>query len=298
MKKKGIQKMSKAKKWSKGKIAGVVILCIAVFLAVLIAVGMAVFNKVYCETKQYNVISLSETTDRYASLIAHRGFSAVAPENTAPAFIEAGLAGFGGAECDVYRTKDGVWVIQHDKHTYRMMDKSSFVESITYEKLKTYTTDNGSNIANYPDLKICTLDEYLDICQQYDMVPVIELKGPNNTEHYDEIVASVNNYGLADKVVYISFHIDNLKAMRAISDALLYYLASVIDDDAINDALSLGGRCGIDFDGRKEENTQEIVKACQDKGLLMGAWTIDKAEDLNRLLDWGVTLITTNAIKP
>ncbi len=30
----------------------------------------------------------------------------------------------------------------------------------------------------------------------------------------------------------------------------------------------------------------------------MGAWTIDEAEDLNRLLDWGVTLITTNAIKP
>ncbi|MDE6110557.1 MAG: hypothetical protein K2F65_01440 [Eubacterium sp.] len=290
--------MSKAKKWSKGKIAGVVILCIAVFLAVLIAVGMAVFNKVYCETKQYTVISISEVTDRNATLIAHRGFSAVAPENTAPAFIEAGLAGFGGAECDVYRTKDGVWVVQHDKHTYRMMDKSSFIESITYEELKTYTTDNGSNIANYPDLKICTLAEYLDICKQYDMVPVIELKGPKNTEHYDEIIASVNDYELADKVVYISFHIENLKAMRVLSDAPLYYLASVIDEEAINEAAALGGKCGIDFDGRKDENTQEIIKQCQDKGLLMGAWTIDKPEDLNRLLDWGVTLITTNAIKP
>ena len=290
--------MSKAKKWSKGKIAGVVILCIAVFLAVLIAVGMFVFNEVYCKTKQYTVTSISEVTDRDATLIAHRGFSAVAPENTAPAFIEAGLAGFGGAECDVYRTKDGVWVVQHDRHTYRMMDKSSFIESITYEKLKTYTTDNGSNIANYPDLKICALDEYLDICRQYDMVPVIELKGPNNTEHYDEIVACVESFGLSNKVVYISFHIENLKAMRALSDAPLYYLASVIDDEAIDAALALGGKCGIDFDGRKDENTQEIIKECQDKGLLMGAWTIDKPEDLNRLLDWGVTLITTNAIKP
>ena len=256
--------MSKAKKWSKGKIAGVVILCIAVFLAILIAVGMAVFNKVYCETKQYNVISISDATDRDATLIAHRGFSAVAPENTAPAFIEAGLAGFGGAECDVYRTKDGVWVVQHDMHTYRMMDKSSFVEKVTYEKLKTYITDNGSN----------------------------------NTEHYDEIIASVERFGLTDKAVYISFHIENLKAMREISDAPLYYLASVIDDEAIDAALALGGKCGIDFDGRKEENTEEIIKECQDKGLLMGAWTIDEAEDLNRLLDWGVTLITTNAIKP
>ncbi len=233
--------MSKAKKWSKGKIAGVVILCIAVFLAILIAVGMAVFNKVYCETKQYNVISISDATDRDATLIAHRGFSAVAPENTAPAFIEAGLAGFGGAECDVYRTKDGVWVVQHDMHTYRMMDKSSFVEKVTYEKLKTYITDNGSNIGNYPELRICSLDEYLGICQQYDMTPVIELKGPNNTEHYDEIIASVERFGLTDKAVYISFHIENLKAMREISDAPLYYLASVIDDEAIDAALALGG---------------------------------------------------------
>ena len=86
--------------------------------------------------------------------------------------------------------------------------------------------------------------------------------------------------------------------MRQLSDAPIYYLANVIDEDAIKDALSIGGKCGIDFDGRKEENTQEIIKECQDKGLLMGAWTIDKEEDLNRLLDWDVSLITTNAIKP
>ena len=296
MKKKGIQKMSKAKKWSKGKIAGVVCLCIAIFFAVLIAVGMAVFNKVYCETKQYDIISIADSRD--VTLVAHRGFSAIAPENTAPAFVEAGLAGFKGAECDVYRTKDGVWVIHHDMHTYRMMNKSSFIEKITYDQLSTYVTDNGSNIANYPDLRICTLEDYLDICKQYDMVPVIELKGAKNVEHYDEIVALVEQYGLSDKAVYISFHIENLHAMRQLSAAPLYYLASVVDEDAIQDALSIGGKCGIDFDGRKEENTEEIIKECQDKGLLIGAWTIDKEEDLDRLLDWGVTLITTNAIKP
>lgn len=288
--------MSKAK-WSKGKIAGVVLLILAALIAVVLVVGMQVFNKLYCETKEYNVLSLSEITERDATLVAHRGFSAIAPENTAPAFREAGLAGFEGAECDVYRTKDGKWVVHHDMHTYRMMDKSSFIEKITYEQLSTYITDNGSNIDGYPDLRICTLDEYLDICKQYNMIPVIELKGANNTEHYDEIVASVNEKGLADTVVYISFHIENLKVMRELSDAPLYYLASVIDNQAIEDALSLGGKCGIDFDGRKEENTQEIVQQCLDKGLLVGAWTIDKPEDLNRMLDWGVTLITTNAIR-
>ena len=39
------------------------------------------------------------------------------------------------------------------------------------------------------------------------------------------------------------------------------------------------------------------MQKCIDKELLVGAWTIDKPEDLNRMLDWGVTLITTNAIR-
>lgn len=290
--------MAEKKKWSKGKkIAVIVSAVIACLLAVVIIAGVAVLNW-YCKPKEFNVISVSEVTSADVTLIAHRGFSAVAPENTAPAFEEAGLAGFGAAECDIYRTKDGVWIISHDVNTYRMMDKSGFVESLTLEKLMTYNHDNGSNIENYPNLKVCTLDEYLEICAEYDMVPVIELKGKNNTEHYDEVVASVEKYGLTDKVVYISFHLENLQKLRALSDATLYYLVNTIDDQAIEDALALGGRCGIDFDGNREANTKEIIQQCIDKGLLMGAWTIDSPEACNRMIDCGVTLITTNAIRP
>ena len=115
----------------------------------------------------------------------HRGFRAAAPENTAPAFREAGKAGYAAAECDIYRAKDGVWVVQHDRSTYRMMDKSMFVEKATYEELKDATTDNGVNIDQYPDLKICTLKKFLQICQKYNMQAVIELKEENKQEIYD-----------------------------------------------------------------------------------------------------------------
>ena len=293
--------MSKAekKKWSIGKKVVVIILAVIFVLLAAAVTGGLVYLHSYCQTKDYNIISTADITDKEVTLIAHRGFSAVAPENTAPAFQEAGLAGFGAAECDIYRTKDGKWIIHHDSHTYRMMDKSAYVEKLTYDEIMEYTYDNGSNIANYPELKVCTLEQYLDICNQYDMIPVIELKGANNTEHYDEIVTSVEERGLTDKVVYISFHLDNLKKLRELSeDSTLYYLVHTIDEQAINDALSLRGKCGIDFNGNREANTKEIIQQCFDKGLLMGAWTIDTPEALNRMLDCGVTLITTNAIRP
>lgn len=289
--------MSKEKKkMSKCKKAVIIVASVIVFLIAAALVGGLAYLYEYCKPKVYEAVSASSVTDKTdITLIAHRGFTAVAPENTAPAFEEAGKAGFNGAECDIYRTKDGVWVVHHDSHTYRMMNESSFIEKLTYEELMQYTYDNGSNIADYPDLKVCTLEEYLEICKAYNMTAVIELKGKNNTEHYDEVVGTVDKVGAKD-VVYISFHLENLKKLRALSDAPLYYLVQKIDDQAIADALSLGGSCGIDFNGNKEENTPEIIQKCFDEGLLMGAWTIDKGDALNRMLDSGVTLITTNTI--
>ena len=128
-------------------------------------------------------------------------------------------------------TKDGRWIVSHDTHTYRMMDKSAFVEKKTYDELMEMTVDNGSNIEDYPNLKFCSLEEYLEICKQYNMVAVIELKGENNTEHYDKIIELVNQYGV--NAVYISFHFDNLQKIRELTDAQVYYLVQEITEEDI-----------------------------------------------------------------
>lgn len=284
------------KKWSKGKKAVVIILCILLFLIIVALIGGVCYLNYYCETKEYDIVSLSDYTDEDVTLIAHRGFSAVAPENTVPAFEEAGEADFDAAECDIYRTTDGTWVVSHDIHTYRMMDENAFIEKITYGELMTYTYDNGSNIENYENLKVCTLSEYLEVCDEYDMTPVIELKGTNNTEYYYEVVEAVEAAGLEDEVVYISFHIENLQLMREQSDATLYYLTYTIEQEDIDAALALGGSCGIDFDASKDGNTQEVIQNCMDQGLLMGAWTVDDPDKAVELISWGVTLLTTNAL--
>lgn len=169
----------KKKLTKKSKIL-IIILSIVAFLLIATVLGGVIALNQYCKTKDYTVISTSDNV----TLVAHRGMRSVAPENTTASFTEAGKHGYWGAECDVYRTKDGVWIISHDSHTYRMMDKSAFIEKKTYEELMDMNVDNGVNIDKYEDLKICSLEEYLDICKKYNMTPVIELKGktiPNIT---------------------------------------------------------------------------------------------------------------------
>ncbi len=278
-------------KMSKKKKILIIVLCVLLALVILVgAAGVAVLNW-YCETPEYTVY---ETTAD-VKLVAHRGFRAVAPENTVPAFEEAGEAGYYGAECDIFRTADGVWVVHHDFNTYRMTDGVSNIESKTYEELLQETVDNGSNIEDYDSLKICTLEEYLDVCSQYSMVPVIELKSSNNTEYYDEIIEILEAYPELEPV-FISFYYDDLVAMRALTDAPCWYLVQTITEEDIEDALSIGGDCGIDFNYAKSKNTDEMIEKCVEAGLTVGAWTVDDPDEVERLAALGVEYITTDNI--
>lgn len=279
------KKMSKKK-----KIIIIVASVIAALLVIVVCAGVAALNW-YCKTPEYTVYQ----TDADVELVAHRGFRAVAPENTVPAFEEAGEAGFYGAECDLYRTSDGVWVVHHDFNTYRMTDGMSTIENKTYSELMNETVDNGSNVADYPNLKMCTLEEYLDICSEYSMVPVIELKSANNTENYGEIIEILGEYSDLNPV-FISFHLENLKAMRAVTDAPCWYLVQKITEEEIENALSIGGNCGIDFNYAKEENTDEMIMKCVNTGMSVGAWTVNEPEAVTRLSNLGVNYITTDCI--
>ena len=280
----------KKKLTKKSKIL-IIVLSIVAFLLIATVLGGVIALNQYCKTKDYTVISTSDNV----TLVAHRGMRSVAPENTTASFTEAGKHGYWGAECDIYRTKDGIWIISHDSHTYRMMDKSAFIEKKTYEELMDMNVDNGVNIDKYEDLKICSLEEYLDICKKYNMTPVIELKGKNNTEYYSEIVELANQFEV--NPVYISFHIENLQTMRRLTHCKMYYLVQKISEDDIQDAKSIEN-CGIDFNGNKDKNFKsDIIKKCQDAGLELGAWTINEEDVLQKLEQYGITLITTDCIE-
>lgn len=290
--------MSKGfKPWlRKKKILIIVLSIVALLLIATICAGVGVLNW-YCKTGEYEVVSSEYFASSDTMLIAHRGFRSVAPENTAPAFVEAGKRNMWGAECDVYMTKDGVWVVQHDPITYRMMDCTKNIEKTTYEELLKYNTDNGVDIDNYTGLKICTLDEYLDICDEYHMAAVIEIKGKNNVEHFDKIVESVNAH--KSPAVFISFHEENLVAMRKLTDAPMFYLVQEIEEGDIDIAKSIGN-CGIDFNAGKKKNFEDnaqIIKKCQDAGLELGAWTIDDLDTFKAVVDLGIEYITTDCIE-
>lgn len=276
------------------QLAGIVLLAVAFAPITLILLAPLLKLKDYCPAKDYKVAELDEDYKSRVNLIAHRGFRAVAPENTLPAFEAAGKAGFWGAENDIHRTADGVWVVHHDGYTYRMLNKSKKVEKSSYASLLELNIDNGSNYKDYPNLKIPTLEDYLKVCSEYNMKAFIELKGKNNTEHYGEIIDLVKKYGV--EASFISFEKEAVLAMREITDAPLYYIVYEITQKDVDFAKTVEN-CGIDFDGDDERNkSKQKVDLILNAGLEPAIWAIDDVELVKQYIDWGVKNITTNAV--
>lgn len=263
-------------------IAGVIVWCLVVDPAI----------------KPKEVVPLSEAVIEVndVRLIAHRGFSAIAPENTTASFEEAGKAGFWGAELDVHRTKDGKWVVMHDDNLIRMTRKVDRVASLSSGELLDTAINNGANIDQYEGLKVPLLSEMLAICEEYGMVPVIEVKSSVKGE-LNDLIDVVEEAGFKNRAIYISFSQEHTKALRALVPAArVYYLSKDITDEAVD--FCLENHVGLDFDARREANTPQVIQNAMEQGIDCAAWTVDDPELCETLIALGIQYITTNCICP
>ena len=271
-------------------------IAISAGIAAGLAIGGIAFYKFY-KPEEYKLAAVSKIMKDETKLVAHRGFRAIAPENTLPAFEEAGKAAFWGAECDIYRTLDGVWVTHHDPITTRMMNATKNIEKSKYSELIKYDYNNGHNIGKYPNLKICKFEDYLACCEKYRMKAVIELKGKNNLEYFDEIIKLTDSFDI--EPIFISFQMPSLRKIRELKpDARIFLVVDDIKDSDIDFALNIGD-CGIDFDvdlDKNYKNDCEMIKKCTAKNIELGVWACDYPEKMQRVVDLGVKYITTDCL--
>ncbi len=241
------------------------------------------------------VLSLSDEglPTEGVNLVAHRGFSAVAPENSAAAFREAGKAKFFAAECDIQLTKDQMWIVNHDSDIKKMTNGKGEISQMTYDELTEFTLDGGYHSKDYPNQKLITLDEYLDICDEYKIIPQIEIKSGNN-DCLDKIFTALDKFGgMRESAIIISFDGDILKGIRDLDSKIeIWYLTHEITDEVIKACLE--NDYAIGFNCKKYD--AEMIKKAQDKNIKLASWTVDDPKIYRELYDLGVRNFTTNRL--
>ncbi len=263
-------------------------------IVLILAVGMTLVL-VYLSKQPPKVISLSKEglpTDG-VNLVAHRGFSAVAPENSTAAFIEAGKNDFFAAECDIQLSKDNVWVVNHNLDIEKMTNGQGKIWEMTYKEILNYTVDSGHYVEKHPNQKLITLEEYLAICNEYKIIPQIEVK-EGNYECLDKILTALDEYeGMRETAIIISFDIAILEKIRNLdSNIEMWYLTHEITENVIR--LATANDYAIAFNCKKYDAA--MLKTAQEKNVKLAAWTVDNPKIYEKLYDLGVRNFTTNRL--
>lgn len=245
--------------------------------------------------KSISAVNINEIT-----LTAHRGLSAIEPENTLPAFKAACEAKYNYVEFDIEPTSDGKWIVMHDDDLRRTTNGHGKITERTLAEVSALKIDNGANIENYTDLRVPTFEETMALLDRYypNTKPMIEIKsiGKNNL---DSLIEFFKDYAARGRsTIVISFDKDIIDTLyKECPEQTYWLLTSELSDEAV-DFCKNHGNMRAAFNGNNAKNTDSVINAAIDAGIPLAAWIVDSPDTLKNLYDLGVRYFTTNCITP
>lgn len=231
-------------------------------------------------------------------LIAHRGASAYAPENTLSAFKKAIDMGLNAVEFDVQFTLDGKAVVTHDYTLERTSDGRGHINDFNLSQLK--ELDFGKWFSeDYKNEKIPTLDEVLDIVKNNYLIN-IELKRDKDDKRFfsKSIVETIDKFDIRDKVLISSFDHELLKDLYKIDQnlkiALLFPKEIERNFENLKEYIDKLNIKVSAINPHKDSLNEISTKNIKKLGLKIISYTVNEKTDYNRLKDLGVDAVFTN----
>ncbi|MGV4887207.1 glycerophosphodiester phosphodiesterase [Streptomyces viridosporus] len=257
-------------------------------------------------------LSPARATDTGAPpvVIAHRGASAYAPENTLAAVDRAAALGIDWVENDVQRTKDGELVVLHDDSLQRTTDVEEVFPGRAPWKVKDFTAaeiarlDAGSWFdPAYTGTRVPTLEQFVDRVEQNRQKLLLEIKNPQLYPGIEqETLKLLGNEGWLDRrhlkgrLVVQSFSADSVRTVHALKPAvktgflgtppvadLPAYAAFTDQINPSHGSLSAGYVTAV-----------HALDGAHGKPLEVLTWTVNDAAAARRVAGFGVDGIITN----
>ena len=227
-----------------------------------------------------------------ANILAHRGASKIAPENTAIAFQKAFEIGADGIEFDVHLTKDKKLVVIHDERVDRTTNGIGYIKDLSLREIK--KLDAGSYFSpEFAKERVLTLEEALEFARDFKLIN-IEIK--NIIIRYQdierELISIIKGMKLENRVICSSFNHYSIALIKNISPEIktgLLYVSALYQPWIY--AETLGAEAihphyySISFD---------IINACHENNIKVNVWTVDDKNTIKQMISNQVDTIITN----
>lgn len=249
-------------------------------------------SSIYRTTVIAVLVFSSILTQAQTKIIAHRGFSSIAPENTLIAFQKAIDCKADYFELDVHKTKDDSIVVIHDSSVDRTSpnDVIGKLAEMTYRDLATMSVGYPEKFGDkYENEKIPTLREALALAKGKIKV-CIEIKVYGAEK---EVLKIVNELGVQKEVIIFSFYYPVLAKIRQLDkDIPILFLIGkadllTIDYAKIIDAVAIGVGYGTTI-------TDEYLNFAHQNGMEVWKWTVNEEEEMQQLIDLGLDGLITD----
>lgn len=244
--------------------------------------------------------------------VGHRGTKlGIGVENTKEAYLEAAKLGYDAIETDVRVTLDGVYIAFHDETTTRLTKNSKkqydiYINSSHYKDIKDIQLTQISNNVKRVG-KICLIDEYLDICKEYNCIPIIELKWTNgiyshndnkdnhNYSNIDGLIKKLYERNLEDKAYIMTSMIGCLEYVKEnYPNIRLQWLCHSRTKEFMEYCTSKGMNLDVEYSYLDEE----VVTCAKKHNKLVNIWTLNDEALLDKFINMGIDMVTTDLIKP
>lgn len=223
------------------------------------------------------------------TVMAHRGLSADAPENTLYAFSDAISVGADFIELDVQQTRDGVLVVMHDSNLKRTTGVNKDIWDVDYADIQNLDAGSWFDPA-YANARIPTLEETLQFVDKRAKLNIEIKPTKHGSDTLEQDVAElITRYQYTDACYVTSFSYGSLKKVKEANPEIRTgYLMSV----AYGQFYSL--KYADAFNLNKVFVTSQVVNAAHQQGKQIFAWTVNSMSEVRSLCNLHVDSIITD----
>jgi glycerophosphoryl diester phosphodiesterase len=227
-------------------------------------------------------------------VIAHRGASSIAPENTLPAFMKALAEGADAIELDVKLTKDGTLVVHHDQTLDRTTNGSGFVYEWTWKELRKLDA-GGHDSERYSEVRIPSLyNVFASLGDQilYNL-ELTEYRRPM-TDIAEKTTRLVRECHLEENVLFSSFNPLELFRLAKLVDRSRIALLMDTGSPGIFRMIARGVVPHMSYHPSDELVDSNLIQSTHEIGKNVNVWTVNDPDRMKKLLSWGVDGIITD----
>lgn len=226
-------------------------------------------------------------------IIAHRGASGYAPENTLVCFKKAIEMNADGIELDVHLSKDNKVIVCHDETINRTTNGYGYIKDLTLKEIKTY--DAGIWFSkNFKGVKIPTLNEVLKLIKNKDILLNIELK--NNIINYNglekKVTQLLNTYNIKNNIIISSFNHNSLIKVKELDSSIKVGILLNKKIKNLNVYAKKFNAYSIHPKHRIVDD--KMIKTCRENDLFIIPYTVNNNRLIRKLVLKNIDALITN----